>query len=108
MELLHQIDYKPVSISAGYTDRILDINLDNKEISIRELPPDFKDKYIEILKQDNLFNEKEIEDFLCGNALNFLGLLPGNKNRQRLEKFYIDNEIEPPEWFKSTEELDSI
>ncbi len=46
MELLRHIQYKPMKITAGYTDRILDVNLDNKEISIRELPPGFKDKYI--------------------------------------------------------------
>ena len=46
MELLHHIDYKPIKISAGYTDRILNINLDNNEITIRELPPEFKNKYI--------------------------------------------------------------
>jgi predicted TIM-barrel fold metal-dependent hydrolase len=63
---------------------------------------DFKDKYLEVLKHDNLFTDDEIDDFLGGNALNFLGLLPGGKNRLRLEKFYKDNNIDPPEWFKNT------
>jgi aldehyde:ferredoxin oxidoreductase len=46
MKTLRQFEYQPVRISGGYTDRILRINLDNKEISIQELPPDFKNKYI--------------------------------------------------------------
>ena len=60
----------------------------------------FKDKYVRMLRHKNLFTEDEIDNFLGGNALNFLGLLPGGKNRLRLEKFYKDNNINQPEWFK--------
>ncbi|KPJ66018.1 hypothetical protein AMJ44_09135 [candidate division WOR-1 bacterium DG_54_3] len=67
---------------------------------------DFKKGYIEVLKHKSLFTDPEIEDFLGGNAVNFLGLLPGSKNRQRLEKFYDDNEIDHPEWFGRTAGLE--
>ncbi len=40
-----EISYQPASIIGGYTDRILRINLDKGEISIQELPPDFKTMY---------------------------------------------------------------
>lgn len=62
---------------------------------------DFKDDYIDVLKHENNFNDAEIKNFLSGNALNFLGLYKGGKNLKRLEKFYKDNNINPPEWFKS-------
>jgi predicted TIM-barrel fold metal-dependent hydrolase len=64
----------------------------------------FKGKYVEVLKHDNLFTDKEIEDFLGGNAMRFLGLLPGRRknNRKRLKEFYEKNGIDPPDWFKST------
>ena len=62
----------------------------------------FKSKYVQVLKHHNLFTDDEIGDFLGGNALNFLGLLPGGKNRARLEKFYDDNNIDKPEWFRNT------
>ncbi len=46
MEILHQIKYVPTRVVGGYTDRILRINLSTKEITVQELPPDFKNKYI--------------------------------------------------------------
>ena len=46
MEILHQIKYVPTRVAGGYTDRILRINLSTKEITVQELPPDFKNKYI--------------------------------------------------------------
>jgi len=60
----------------------------------------FKSCYIEVLKSNNLFSDREIDDFLGSNALKFLGLLPGGKNRKRIEEFYTKESIEPPEWFK--------
>ena len=47
---------------------------------------------------------------LGGNALHFLGLLPLGtdpsvgwaKNRERLQRFYRDNNINPPDWFSAT------
>ncbi|MFX0202870.1 MAG: amidohydrolase family protein, partial [Candidatus Hodarchaeota archaeon] len=38
--------------------------------------PEFKERYLEVLTHDNLFSDAEIEDFLRGNALCFLGLTP--------------------------------
>ena len=46
MGKIREINYQPASITGGYTDRILRINLDKGDISIHELPPDFKIKYI--------------------------------------------------------------
>jgi len=63
---------------------------------------DFMESYVKVLKHVNPFTDEEIDDFLGGNALKFLGLLPGGKNRERLEKFYKKKEIDPPEWFKLT------
>ena len=60
----------------------------------------FKKYYIEVLKDGNLFNEEDIENFLGGNSLRFLGLERGGKSRKRLEKFYKENGIEKPQWFK--------
>jgi predicted TIM-barrel fold metal-dependent hydrolase len=62
---------------------------------------EFKDKFIEVLKHEDNFNNVEIQNFLGGNALKFLGLYKGSKNLKRLEKFYKDQYINPPEWFKS-------
>jgi len=45
MEILKQIKYKPARVAGGYTDRILRVDLGNREISIEKLPPDFKAKY---------------------------------------------------------------
>jgi aldehyde:ferredoxin oxidoreductase len=46
MEILRQIKYKRAKVVGGYTDRILRVELSTKEITIQELPPDFKDMYI--------------------------------------------------------------
>ncbi len=46
MKILHQINYKPAKVIGGYTDRILRVDLTKPEITIQELPPDFKNKYI--------------------------------------------------------------
>ena len=70
----------------------------------------FKEKYIEVLKDGDLFTGDEIDDFLGGNALRFLGLLPLDTepedgwtgNRKRLQRFYETNQIEPPAWFTAT------
>ena len=72
--------------------------------------PAFKDKYIEVLREGDLFTSDEIDDFLGGNALHFLGLLPLDTkpedgwtgNRKRLQSFYETNKIDPPAWFTST------
>jgi len=46
MDILRQIKYEPVAVKGGYTDRILRVDLDAGEITIQELSPEFKDKYI--------------------------------------------------------------
>ena len=46
MEILQQVKYEPARVIGGYTDRMLRIDLGKQEITIQELPPDFKNKYI--------------------------------------------------------------
>jgi aldehyde:ferredoxin oxidoreductase len=46
MEVLQRIKYQPARVVGGYTDRILRVNLGTQEITIQELPPDFKNRYI--------------------------------------------------------------
>ena len=58
----------------------------------------FKENYIEILKYKNLFSISEIEDFLGGNSLRFLGIKKGSKSYLRLKDFYEQNKIEYPNW----------
>jgi predicted TIM-barrel fold metal-dependent hydrolase len=70
----------------------------------------FKDIYVNLFKDVQHFSDEAIADFLGGNALRFLGLLPLNtkkregwmKNRKRLKSFYQKNRIDPPAWFKTT------
>jgi hypothetical protein len=70
----------------------------------------FKDRYVGVLGDENIFTDEEIAGFLGGNALHFLGLLPigtdpsvgWTKNRERLQRFYRDNNINPPDWFTAT------
>jgi len=46
MEIVKQIKYEPAGVKGGYTDRILSIDLGRRQITIHDLPPDFKNKYI--------------------------------------------------------------
>ena len=46
MKILRRIEYEPARVVGGYTDRILRVDLGTQEITIEELKPDFKDKYI--------------------------------------------------------------
>src|SRR4030043_1848732 len=46
MKILKQIKYQPARVTGGYSDRILRVNLGTGEISIQELPPEIKNKYI--------------------------------------------------------------
>lgn len=61
----------------------------------------FKKNYVRILKHNDLFDEEEIENFLGGNAIKFLGLQSGGKNRIRLKTFYQNNDITPPDWYNN-------
>jgi len=46
MDIVKQIKCEPARVVGGYTDRILWVDLGTQEISIQELPPDFKHKYV--------------------------------------------------------------
>ena len=46
MKILRRIEYEPARVVGGYTDRILRVDLGTHEITIEELKPDFKDKYV--------------------------------------------------------------
>lgn len=52
----------------------------------------FRDAYQEA------FGENECAKFMGLNAAKFLGLMPGQRNRQRLEAFYDKHEIKTPLW----------
>jgi predicted TIM-barrel fold metal-dependent hydrolase len=59
----------------------------------------FLEDYERVLTEAELFSEDELEDFRGGNALEFLGLLPGAENYERLRSFYRANGTTPPAWF---------
>jgi len=59
----------------------------------------FLANYEKVLKEAGFYAEDELEDFRGGNALEFLGLIPGAKNHERLGSFYQANGINPPAWF---------
>jgi len=46
MEILRRIKYEPTRVVGGYTDQILRVDLGTQEITIQELPSDFKNKYV--------------------------------------------------------------
>ncbi|MFC1821360.1 aldehyde ferredoxin oxidoreductase family protein [Thermodesulfobacteriota bacterium] len=46
MNILKSIKYTPAQVEGGYTDRILQLDLTSQTISIREVPAEFRDKYI--------------------------------------------------------------
>jgi len=60
---------------------------------------EFQDAYTEVLNEGGSYTPEDVDDFLGGNALRFLGLLPEGKNRERLAKFYQNHDISPPAWF---------
>ena len=62
----------------------------------------FQEDYVNLLREKGFFSDAEIEAFLAGNALTFLGLRPGDKNRDRLKAFYEKHGIPEPEWFTET------
>jgi predicted TIM-barrel fold metal-dependent hydrolase len=59
----------------------------------------FLEDYGRVLVKAEFYAEDELEDFRGGNAFEFLGLLPGGRNRERLESFYRAHGIVPPAWF---------
>ena len=44
--ILQQIKYDPAAVKGGYTDHILNVDLDQMNVQIEALPPEFKTKYI--------------------------------------------------------------
>ncbi len=40
-----------------------------------------------------------LDDFYGNNAVSFLGIGKGHKNRERLELFYHEEGLEKPAWF---------
>ena len=46
MEIIQSLSYQPSQIQGGYTDQILQVNLDASTITPFSVPPDFKHKYI--------------------------------------------------------------
>lgn len=46
MKVISSLEYQPPSIKAGYTDHILQVDLESYTISQLNLPLDFKDRYI--------------------------------------------------------------
>jgi predicted TIM-barrel fold metal-dependent hydrolase len=69
---------------------------------------EFLERYRRVLEEGNIFDPKDMKDFLGGNALRFMGLLPPSrkdktrwsKNWKRLNLFYRKNRIRPPKWFR--------
>jgi predicted TIM-barrel fold metal-dependent hydrolase len=49
----------------------------------------------DFLRNDVQLTAAQLDNVYVGNAVRFLGLRPGDQNRERLEKFYDDNNIRP-------------
>ena len=68
----------------------------------------FLENYRRILEGGGIFDKKAMRDFLGGNALRFMGVLPPSrkargrwsKNWKRLKSFYRKNRIRQPKWFR--------
>jgi predicted TIM-barrel fold metal-dependent hydrolase len=69
---------------------------------------EFPERYRRVLGESGIFSAGEMRDFLGGNALRFLGLLPPSKgdparwskNWTRLKAFYRKNRIRQPRWYR--------
>jgi len=59
----------------------------------------FLGNYERVFHEAGLFSESERDAFRGGNALAFLGLKSGNRNHQRLRRFFESNQITPPHWY---------
>ena len=60
----------------------------------------FQEAYATVLDEGASYTSEDMDQFLSGNAMRFLGLEEGGKNRQRLAQFYQDQDIDPPPWFQ--------
>ncbi|MBN1780364.1 amidohydrolase family protein [bacterium] len=63
----------------------------------------FMKAYVNVMEKTGFYDKETMHDFLGGNAMTFLGLVPGGKNRERLTAFYRRNKLEPPKWFRESE-----
>jgi len=59
---------------------------------------EFLENYERVMMKAEMHGQASLDDFRGGNALQFLGLVPGGMNRQRLERFYQSNGIARPSW----------
>ncbi|MBN2102409.1 amidohydrolase family protein [bacterium] len=66
----------------------------------------FMKQYIRVMQKSGFYTDDDLNDFLGRNAMMFLGLIPGGKNRARLKKFYGDHNIDQPKWFRESEKTD--
>jgi predicted TIM-barrel fold metal-dependent hydrolase len=60
----------------------------------------FQEAYATVLEEGASYTSEDMDQFLSGNAMRFLGLEQGGKNRQRLTEFYQVRGIDPPAWFQ--------
>jgi predicted TIM-barrel fold metal-dependent hydrolase len=92
----------------GVIQRKLLFGIDWHTIERVENYTTFMQRYRQVLQGGSIFNDAQIQDFLGGNTLRFLGLLPPSerdatrwsKNWMRLKSFYRKNRIRPPKWFR--------
>ena len=60
---------------------------------------EFLENYEGVTTKAGLYDQTTLDRFRGVNALEFLDLLPGGMNHQRLNRFYQSNGINPPPWF---------
>ncbi len=68
----------------------------------------FLENYEHVLSVAKLYDAASLDQFRGSNALEFLGLLSGRKNRARLEKFYAIHEVPLPSWFAGIGEASGL
>ncbi len=58
----------------------------------------FLKNYERVFTKADMYDESEFDGFRGGNAMEFLGLLPGAKNWQRLVRFFNEQHVGLPGW----------
>jgi predicted TIM-barrel fold metal-dependent hydrolase len=61
---------------------------------------DFLEHYQHVLVEAGIYDDNELDRFRGGNALEFLGLLPGGANRDRLLRLYQSHGESLPGWYQ--------
>jgi predicted TIM-barrel fold metal-dependent hydrolase len=56
--------------------------------------------YLRVLEETGMYDDHDLDRFRGGNALEFLGLLPGGANRTRLLRLYQSHGTTIPEWYR--------